>query len=115
MDRETEGKMKFKKEAITQLIIVVLALCMLTPGYAQTKKEQSILFPGVIEQISGDLRFIVVNETRISLSSETQVKDEKGKGLSLSDLKPLTFITIEVIKNANGFLAKQIVVKSSKR
>ncbi len=107
--------MKFKKNVIINLIILTFTFLILNPGYAQMKGGQTITFPGVVEQISADFKFIVVNETKISLSSNTQIMDEKGNSLALSDLKSGSAITIEVVKNPNGFLAKKIIVKTQRR
>ena len=103
------------KKITMSVAILILTFLTLNPVYAQTKREQIITFPGVIEQISKDFKFIVVNETKISLSSTTRIVDEKGNSLTLSDLKPGSPITIEVLKNANGFLAKKIIAKKQKR
>lgn len=107
--------MRFKTECLIWFLTALLSLGLFAPGYAQTKGEPAITFPGMIEQISGDLRFLVVNETRIFLSPETRVIDEKGKGWSPSELKPSMSVTIEAARHANGFIAKQIVLKSQKR
>lgn len=107
--------MRFRKECLSLFLTAMLLLGLLCSGYAQTKKEPVILLPGIIEQISGDLRFLVVNETRIFISPETRVIDEKGKVWGLSELKPGTSIIIEVVRYASGFLAKQIVLQSPKR
>jgi hypothetical protein len=107
--------MKLQKNIIMSLIILILTLLTLNPGYAQIKMGQIVTFPGVVEQISIGFEFIVVNETKISLSSTTRIVDEKGNSLTLYDLKPRSPITIEVLKNANGFLAKNIIVKKQKR
>lgn len=109
--------MGLRKEFWSQMIFIImlLTICLLTSGEAQTKKDKTIIFPGMIEQISGDLKWMVVNETKISLTSETRVSDEKGRELKLADLKPNASITIEVVKQNNGFLAKQIVLKPLKR
>ena len=107
--------MKFQKNIIINLIILMITVLTLNPCYAQTKREQTITFPGVVEHISGDFKFIVVNETKISISSDTQVVDEKGNGFALYDLKPQSSINIEVVKNAKGFFAIKIIVKKQKR
>ena len=107
--------MNSRKKITMKVAILILTFLILNPVYAQTKREQIITFPGVIEQISKDFKFIVVNETKISLSSTTRIVDEKGNSLTLSDLKPGSPITIEALKNANGFLAKKIIAKKQTR
>ncbi len=107
--------MKFKKNVIINLIILTFTFLILNPGYAQMKGGQTITFPGVVEQISANFEFIVVNETKISLSPNTQIMDDRGNTLTVSDLKPRSPIAIEVLKSPRGFLAKKIIVKTPKR
>jgi hypothetical protein len=96
---------------ITFLFMTFLALNL---GYAQNNGERTFRFPGVIEQVSTDFGFIVVNETKISLSLHTQVMNERGDSLSPPDLKPGRAIILEVLTKPSGFLAKKIIVKAGK-
>ncbi len=107
--------MKIKKNIVINLIILVLTFLILSPGYAQMKGGQTITFPGAVEQISADFKFIVVNEAKISLSSNTQIVDDRGNTLTVSDLKPRSPIAIEVLKSPRGFVAKKIIVKTQNR
>ncbi len=107
--------MKFKKNIIANLIILTLTFSILNPGYAQTKGNQTLIFPAVVEQISSDLKFITVNEARVSLSSDTQITDDKGNSLTLYDLTRGSSISLEVVKQGSGFLAKKIVIKKRTR
>lgn len=107
--------MKFRNNIIINLIILTLTFWILNPGYAQMKGGQTMTFPGVVEQISGDFKFITVNETKIFLSSNTQITDDKGNRLTLYDLTRGSSITLEVVKHGSGFLAKKIIVKTQKR
>jgi hypothetical protein len=110
-----EEKMKSQKNIIIILTYLTVTLLTLNPSYAQIKRGQAITFPGVIEQISADSKFIVVNEAKIFLSSNTQIMDDRGDTLTVSDLKPRSPITIEVLKNPRGFFAKKIVLKTQGR
>lgn len=107
--------MKFKKNIIANLIVLALTFLTLNSGFAQMKGNQPIIFPGVIEQISSDLKFIIVNEARISLSSNTQITDDKGNSLTLCDLTRGSWISLEVTKNGKGYLAKKIVINKRTR
>ncbi len=106
--------MKFQRVVTISMIMTMLVLILLslTPGKVLARGEQVITFPGVIENISRDFEFIIVNETIISLSPQTRMLDEKGNTLTLNDLKRRTPITIEVLKTQDKFLARKIVVKS---
>ena len=95
----------------SSLVILILTLIILNPSYAQNKREPIPAFSGLIERVSTDSHFIAINETKISLSPKTQITNERGDNLSIYDLKPGNTITIEVLKNPNGFVANKIVVK----
>lgn len=110
-----EKKMKLKKEIIVSFMILSLTFLVLNPGHAQVKGNPAAIFPGVVEQISADSKFIVVNEAKIFLSSDAKIMDAFGNSLTLSDLKRGSFITLEVIKSGDGFLAKTIVLKTRGR
>lgn len=86
-----------------------------SPSLSQVKKERTISFPGVIENISSNLKFIIVNEAIIFISSDTKIINEKGNILSIYDLKPKSNIAIEVLQNQNGFFAKKIILRTQKR
>ena len=107
--------MKSRKRITTNVTLVLLILTFimlnLSPSYAQNKREPTFTFPGVIERVSTDSNFIAINETKVSLSPKTQITNERGDILSVYDLKPGSAITLEVLKNPDGFLAKKIVVK----
>ncbi len=107
--------MKFKRNIVINLIILTVTFLTLNSGFAQTKGSQTILFPGVIEQISADSKFIVVNEAKILLSSNAKIMDETGNNLTPYDLKCGSFVTLEVIKHGNGFLATKIILKARGR
>lgn len=107
--------MNLQKMFIMTWAILILILLISQPSFSQVKKGQTITFPGVIENISFDFKYIIVNETKISIDSGTQITDDKGSGLSPYDLKPNSFITIGVLQNSNGFFAKKIMVNAQKR
>ena len=93
------------------VLVLALLLLVLSPGLAQVRVGESISFPGVIEKVSEDLRFIVVNEVKISLFPGTRVLDDNGKELKPVELKPKLRIQLEVLSTTQGFLAQKIVVK----
>jgi hypothetical protein len=115
MNEKMEEKMEFKKSIIVNLIVLTLTLLTLNSGFAQTKANQTLIFPAVVEQISSDLKFIIVNEARVSLSPNTQITDDKGNSLTLYDLTRGSSINLEVVKQGSGFLAKKIVIKERTR
>ena len=95
------------------IIVTVLTLTLLSfeLSYAQVGNQKTILFPGVIEQVSVDSKFIVVNEAKIFLSADAKIIDQNGNSLALYDLKRGSSITLEVVKRGNTFLATKITLK----
>ena len=86
-------------------------LFMVNFGFPQGKKEEIIIFSGIITRISNDYKFIVVNDMNILISYDTKIVNEKGKSLKINELKPELFVTVQGVQNPNGFLAKKIMVK----
>ena len=106
--------MKLQKGCFVKSLIFMLTLLIFLPGF-QGKKEEIISFPGVIESIDKNFKFIVVNEARIFVTADTNIVDEKGNILKMDDLKPKLSIVVEAFRNPNGFFAKKIVIKTLKR
>ena len=98
-----------------KLVLLSVTLLIFSPSFSQPIKEEILTFPGIIESIDGNLKFIVVNEVQIMISPDTKIVDEKGNTLSLKDLKPKLHVTIEALRNFDRFSAKKIVVKTIKR
>jgi hypothetical protein len=115
MNEKMEEKMNSQKKITIILTFLTVTLLTLNLSYAQTNVGPTMTFPGVIEKISGNFKFVVVNEAKILLSSGTQIMDDRGNTLTVSDLKPRSPITIEVLKSPRGFLAKKIVLKTQGR
>ncbi len=107
--------MKSRRRIGMIVTVLTLTLLFLELSYAQVRKEKTIIFPGVIEQISADSKFIVVNEAKIFLSTDAKIMDENGNSLALYDLKRGSFITLEVVKHGNAFLATKIILKRQGR
>jgi hypothetical protein len=107
-----EAKMNLQKVFLTKFVILAFILLVFNSVFSQVKKEETIAFSGVIESISKDFRFVVVNEVRIFVSSGTTIVDGKGKILRTDDLKPKLNIAIEALRNPDGLFAKKIVVKT---
>ena len=91
------------------IFIVIFASFNL--GFAQVRIGETILFPGVIESVQKDFKFIVINEVKIFISRDTKVVDENGNNLKINVLKSRLHVTIEALRNPNGFFAKKIVVR----
>jgi len=107
--------MQLKEMLGAGLAIFMLLFLPVNPVCSETKKEEKISFSGVIEGISNDLNWIIVNEARIFLSPNTQIVDEGGKICKIGDLKPKRHVLIEALPSRGGLLAKKIFLKRQKK
>ena len=107
--------MKLQKILLLKLIVVILILFMFHPGYAQMKKEGTLSFSGTIDSIPNDSKFIVVNETRVFISSNTKIANAKGSILKKDDLKKGFRVSIEGVQKPEGIFAGKITVLSIPR
>lgn len=104
--------MKLEKVFVIIFILAIGTYISVKPGFSQINKNEIVSFPGAIESVGEDFKFIVVNETRVYISSDTNISDEKGSVLSVTDLKPRLSVTVEAVRNPEGFFAKKIVIKT---
>lgn len=106
--------MRLQKIFLIHSAVFILIILTINAGFSQVKKEEVISFPGIIEMVDKDFKFIVVNEARMFISSNTRVMDKKGNILKIIDLKPNLYITIEVLRNQDGLFVKKIVIETPK-
>jgi hypothetical protein len=104
--------MKLQKIFVIIFILLTIVGVVVEPSFSQVKKDEIISFPGIIESIDKNFKFIIVNEARIFISNETKIVDEKGNVLKINDLKPKLSVTIEALRNPDGFFAKKILVRT---
>ena len=107
--------MKLQNILLLKLIVVIPILFIFHPGYAQVKKEGAISFSGTIDSIPNDQKFIVVNETRVFISSNTKIANAKGSILKKDDLKKGFRVSIEGVQKPEGIFAGKITVLSIPR
>jgi len=106
--------MKLQHTLVIIFILLTILYIDVVPCSSQIREGEIMSFPGVIESVGKDFKFIVVNETRIYISSNTNIGDEKGSVLSATDLKPRLSVTIEAVRNPEGFFARKIVIRTSR-
>jgi hypothetical protein len=98
-----------------KMVIVIVTLVIFHPGFSQVKREEAIAFSGTIDSIPKDSKFIVVNERRVFISSNTTIASEKGSILRMNDLKIRLSVAIEGVQKPDGiFAAKITVIKTPK-
>ena len=103
--------MNSKNIFLMKFVIFIFIFFVVHFCFSQVKKEEAIIFSGIITRISSDYKFIVVSDVNILITSDTKIVNEKGTILKINELKPKLFVRIEGVQNPNGLLAKKILVK----
>ena len=102
---------RFIRIYLPSLFLTGGVLLILSSGFSQVNTGEVLSFPGVIEKVSEDFRFIVVNEARILIFPNTRILDDNGQELKTSDLRPRLRIHLEVRSTTQGFVAQKLMVK----
>ena len=102
--------MKFQKILLLKLIVVILTLFIFHPGLSQVRRGEVISFSGTIDSIPDDPKFIVVNETRVFISSNSKIANAKGSILKRNDLKRGLRVSVEGVQKPEGVFAEKITV-----
>jgi len=105
--------MKLQRILLLKLVVVILTLFIFHPGFSQVTREETISFSGQIDNIPKDSKFIVVNERRVFISSNTKIASEKGNILKMNDLRIRLYVAIEGVRKPDGIYAKKITVMKS--
>ena len=102
--------MKLQKILLLKLVVVILTLFLFHPGFSQVTREETISFSGRIDSIPKDPKFIVVNERRVFISSNTKIANAKGSILKRNDLKQGLGVSVEGAQKPEGIYAQKITV-----
>jgi hypothetical protein len=90
----------------------MVSLLIFVSGFEVLKIET---ISGGIEKINKDSKLIVVDKTKIFVSADTKIVDEKGNTLKIQDLNPDHSVEIEAVKRSGSFSATKILVKAPKK
>jgi hypothetical protein len=104
--------MRLQRRPLIRFFTFTLAITIFICGFQPIKIET---ISGVIEGLDKNSKSIVVNNTQILISSQTKVVDGNGHILKIEDLNPNLPVSIQGIRNSNGFTAIKIVVKTLKK
>ncbi len=107
--------MKLQRILLLKLVVIIITLLISHPGFSQVKREGAISFSGTIDSIPDDPRFIVVNETRVFISSNTKIATAKGSISKRNDLKRGLKVSVEGIRRPEGVFAEKITVLATPR
>jgi len=102
--------MKLQKIPLLKLVVLIMILVIFHPGFSQIKSEAIISFSGYIDNIPKGSKFIVVNERRVFISSNTTIASEKGSILKMNDLKIRFYVVIEGVQKPDGIYAEKVTV-----
>jgi len=108
--------MQLKKVFVFQFVLLVVAVLLVSSGFSQGKKEEVLSFFGSIDSISESRRFIVVNEQRVYITSDTKIVDENNNALKTNQLKEGLSVRVEGIRKTEGIYPDKItVIRTPKR
>jgi hypothetical protein len=102
--------MQLKKVFLFQLILLVITLLLVNSGFSQGKKEGVLSFVGSLDSIPESRKFIVVNEQRVYITSNTKIVDENNNLLKMDDFKRGLSVKVEGIRKTEGIYADKITL-----
>lgn len=88
------------------LLAGILSLILSSPALAGG--QEFSIYQGTVSSVEGIPDYIIVNEQKIQLSDDVEIKDSKEKDAKLSDLKEGKWVYIVSENSSNGFKAKKI-------
>jgi hypothetical protein len=108
--------MQLKKVFLFQFILLVMTALLVSSGFSQGKKEGVLSFLGSIDSIPESHRFIVVNEQRVYITSNTKIVDENNNPLKTNQLKRGLSVRVEGIRKTEGIYPDKVtVIRTPKR
>ena len=90
-------------------VALVVLLGMVSTGFCEVKKGEIISFPGTIEQVDTDFKFIVVNEAKIMITPQTVIADRNGMAVKTNELKARRWVRIDALQKQGYFVAQTII------
>ena len=102
--------MSLQKILLMNMVALGVILGILSSGFSEVKRGEIISFPGTIEQVAPDFKFIVVNEAKIVITPQTKIADGRGTVATINELKAKRFVRIEALRRQDGFVARTILL-----
>jgi len=106
--------MRLQRRSLGKWVLLMFALFIFLPGFQGVKQEVASA-SGTIERIEKDHKSVVVNGQKMAITPGTKIVDEKGNALTAGELEQSHSVEVEGLRNANGFVATKIVVKTPKK
>lgn len=103
--------MNIKKSLWLIFPALLINLFLFNTGLTQTKRaDETIFLSGPVQELAWVYQTIRVNNKKFFFSHDTQVVDQKGNLLKISDVKNNADIAIDAVRQSNGYMIKKIVV-----
>jgi hypothetical protein len=106
-----EIEMNLKKIFFVKVLVLLLILSFVGPALSQSKQGKTKIYSGVIEWVSGDFKYMSVDEHKVLITPGTKVLDELGHRLTIYDLRRGLKVVVEMIRHSDGSTEKRIVIK----
>jgi len=101
--------MKLQKILFMSAVILGVLLGILSTGFSEVKRGEIISFPGMIEQVGPEFKFIVVNEAKILITPQTVIAERNGAAAKTGELKARRWVRIDAVQKQGTFIAQTIV------
>jgi len=101
--------MNLKKFLYVNVVAAGILLVIFSTAVSEVKRGEIISFPGMIEQVGPEFKFIVVNEAKILITPQTIIADRNGIAAKTSELKARRWIRIDAFQKQGHFVAQTII------
>ncbi len=101
--------MRMHKFLFINVVAFGLLLGVLSVGFSEVKRGEIISFPGMIEQVGPEFKFIVVNEAKILITPQTVIAERNGAAAKTGELKAGRWVRIDALQKQGTFVARTIV------
>ncbi len=90
--------MRMQKFLFINVVALGILLGVLSTGFSEVKRGDIISFPGMIEQVGPEFKFIVINEAKILITPQTVITDRNGTAAKTSELKAKRWVRIDALR-----------------
>jgi hypothetical protein len=101
--------MRMQKFLFISVVAFGILLGVLSVGFSEVKRGDILSFPGMIEQVGPEFKFIVVNEAKILITPQTVITDKNGTAAKNSELKVRRWVRIDAVQKQGSFVAQTII------
>ncbi len=105
-----------KRKIISTITLTIWILIIFTStGWGQVKEGKDVVFfSGIVKEISWDHQSMIIQGKKCYVSNDTQVLDQRGNRLKVTDIKANADVTIDAIPHGNGYRIIKIILITDK-